>query len=209
MVELLTSNLVIPGGPIYVLSIGVGCVKLIVTEQRMMETLPTKKICIYIKDVPCDFTITRDMLAESVLETLAKQHNVDRRRGDWYLYGRGSGGDKLTYVSMYESMWAQTADTYVLVTKVTPKQYGEIIDKNCDMNPRNPRSGDVFFDTACLIYYDENQVNGYLDFDGGCDSDCLGWDPASTRCQCGNRRVKFIQDDANDDGACNISIEAY
>lgn len=31
---------------------------------------------------------------------------------------------------------------------------------------------------------------GYVDFDGqNCDSECIGWDGTSRRCDCGNRRV--------------------
>lgn len=50
----------------------------------------------------------------------------------------------------------------------------------------------------------------YIEFNGqNCDGDCEGWNPASHRCQCGNRRVKWEMAFQVDFRDMRIYAEAY
>jgi hypothetical protein len=56
----------------------------------------------------------------------------------------------------------------------------------------------------------ENEIGeDYIDFNGqNCEDECGGWNPKDRRCECGNRRVSWI-DDYSDFRNMEIYAEAY
>lgn len=113
---------------------------------------------------------------------------------DWYyLYKKAN--DKLMYISKYDNIlkYKESQLELFLYSNLTYTQRSAADDTDTERDPQNPKTTDKIFNLSCLIYYSENKNdNGYLDFyDENCDGDCLGWDGASRRCQCGNRRVQY------------------
>jgi len=84
-------------------------------------------------------------------------------------------------------------------TTESSTEFFQRLDKEFKEDPHNPHTGDDCFDSSCLVYYYDNQIDGFIQFEGNnCIDDCSGWDAINGRCECGNRRVSFESDDYGD-----------
>ena len=82
----------------------------------------------------------------------------------------------------------------------THEQFLQRLDKEFREDPHNPNTRDDCFNSSCLVYYYDNQIDGFIQFEGNhhCSDDCRGWDAINGRCECGNRRVSFESDEYGD-----------
>ena len=85
-------------------------------------------------------------------------------------------------------------------TTETSTEFWQRLDKEFEEDPHNPHTGDDCFDSSCLVYYYDNQNDGFIHFIGNdyCNDVCRGWNAIYTRCECGNRRVSFESDECGD-----------
>ena len=137
--------------------------------------------------------VTSEMSAEQLMKTLIDSFDST---DSFFLYK--TVGDTKTYISRFELVSKYVGEKCVLLSySVIPLRERVDLESIDDVHdPHNPHSGNECFDSLCLSYYHETERDGYMYFECGSHSDeCLGWDGMSRRCQCGNRRVEYAQDE--------------